>query len=106
MIKTIQVTTNRTLALILLGVVVTVVTLLLCKPVHAQEITPAPDTYAFGSTSELSPYSVLPPAATAVATLAPTGQDQNIGYLVAIASLVAASLISVQLVQTHRKKIQ
>ena len=57
------------------------------KPARAQEITPAADTYSYGSTSEFSPYVAIN---TSSATLATTGVDQTVGYLVAVAAIGGA----------------
>ncbi len=66
------------------------VVLLLAHPARAQEITPDPSTYSFGSTSEFSPYAQLQSSAT----LAPTGQDTRTPIVLA-ALLIGFSTVSI-----------
>ncbi len=67
---------------------------------HAQEITPASDTYSYGSTSEFSPYSTLVQGSSA--TLAPTGESQGIGYIAIGLLLVASTGISYYIVRARK----
>jgi hypothetical protein len=57
---------------------------------YAQEITPTPGTYSYGSTSEFSPYVAL----TSSSTLAPTGDSQTYGYIAVVALLAVSGGIT------------
>jgi len=68
---------------------------------HAQEITPDPDTYSYGSTSEFSPYSTLVQGSSS--TLAPTGESQGIGYIAIGVLLVSSIGISFYIVRARKQ---
>lgn len=91
MTKFLQSLEKQTTALIAIGLLVALFALLLLvRPAHAQEITPAADTYSFGSTSEFSPYVTLN---TSTATLASTGADQTAGYIVVFSAAAGAGAL-------------
>ncbi|MBA3678750.1 hypothetical protein H0W80_00925 [Candidatus Saccharibacteria bacterium] len=75
------------------------VSLFLTQKAHAQEITPTPGTYSYGSTSEFSPYSTLVQGSSA--TLAPTGESQGIGYIAIGLLLVSSIGISLYVVRAR-----
>lgn len=82
---------------ILLAVVI-ILCLCLVSLVHAQEINPAPGTYVYGSSSELSPYNTLGQSSSS-GTLAPTGESQTLPIIFVLASLVGG--LGLILVATH-----
>ncbi len=83
-------TMSNKIKLILVAAIALLGTLFFSYSVNAQEITPAAGTYSYGSTSEFSPYVAL----TASTTLAPTGADQNTGYLAfAVLALAASGIL-------------
>lgn len=87
---------------IIVGLSLAVALLLSFAPkVHAQEITPAADTYSFGSTSEFSPYSTLSQGSSN--SLAPTGQSQFIGYIAIAAVLIIAAGTTYMLVRNKKR---
>jgi hypothetical protein len=91
-----------------LGIVVAVslaliLALTLAPRAHAQEITPAADTYSFGSTSEFSPYSTLSQGSSS--SLAPTGQNMVIGY-VAIAAVLAIAGGTTYMLVRNKKQVK
>lgn len=79
-------TINNKLKMLVIVATILLAILFAAQTVHAQEITPAPGTYSYGSTSEFSPYVAL----TSSGTLAPTGDSQTTGYI-AVATLLVAS---------------
>ena len=76
-------------------------TLCLAPRAHAQEITPAADSYSFGSTSEFSPYSTLSQGSSS--SLAPTGQNAVIGYIALAAILALAGGATYVLVRNKKQ---
>jgi len=81
--------------------VAAIVCIVFATTAHAAEITPAPGTYSYGSTSEFSPYVALTPTSSPSPTLAPTGADQNVGYVAAIASILLSAGVFAYVVKNH-----
>lgn len=81
------------------ALLVLVLLVLVPVSVHAQEITPDPDSYDYGSTSEYAESISLSGAAES--SLADTGQSQTIG-LIAGGVLIVLSIGTVVLLRQKR----
>ena len=92
--------------LVLAVVTAALLSLVLAKPAHAQEINPPADSYTYGSTSEFSPYATLGQGTNgggSSGSLASTGQSVAVGFAAATTLLVLAG-VSVYLAGKTRRK--
>jgi LPXTG-motif cell wall-anchored protein len=104
MVKHISMKKNKLVVLafgLAIAIALSVITSL-AKPAYAQEITPTPGTYSYGSTSEFSPYVAL----TSSSTLAPTGDSQTTGYMAVGMLVLAASGIFVYVMKNRFQLIK
>lgn len=95
--------TNFIKKIIITAIIVATLSMSLALRAHAQEINPAPGTYAYGSSSEFSPFSILTPGSNS-GTLASTGQNQSLGFYIIGASLVLLAVTTVVIIRGRRKK--
>ena len=95
------------ISLLTLAVVMAVLlSLVLAKPTHAQEINPLADSYSYGSTSEFSPYATLGQGTNgggSSGSLASTGQSVAVGFA-AVTTLLLLAGASVYLASKTRRK--